>query len=109
MVLALVIAGCGGRVVVDTGSAGDVTCAELCTKVPASCSGQTSATCAMSCPLLEKIGATCPGPYQAYLTCVDAHPEVLCGASNTACNAEVMPFTQCLTKVCATDPAKCMP
>lgn len=110
MVLALVIAGCGGRVVVDTGTAaGDLTCAELCMKVPTSCSGQTSATCATSCPLLEKLGATCPGAYQAYLTCVDAHPDVLCGSVNTACNVEMMPFAQCLTKACTADPTKCKP
>ena len=106
--LSLALGACGGKVVVDTGTIGDLTCAEVCMKFASGCAGMMTQSCAMGCATSDKVGTACPASYQAYLACADAHSSAPCDGA-TACSAEATAFGQCLTKVCSADPAKCMP
>jgi hypothetical protein len=114
----LLLAACGGKVVVDTdtsgstgtGTTGDLTCEEVCVKTVAACPGTNSVQqCMTGCATTDKVAnAACPAAYQAFLMCADAHPASQCDGSN-ACQAEVAALTTCITQVCEANPIQCLP
>lgn len=110
--LPLLLAGCGGNVVVDPVSVepAELACADLCDAVEAACPS-TSQGCSPSCPLLDKAGeSACADSYKPFLECViaSAGSTSFCGSSG-ACEAEIDAFLTCLSDACQVDPTICQP
>jgi hypothetical protein len=128
----LLAAACGGNVVVDPGgtssggaattsqssgsssssgtTATDALCVSACDAIASQCpSNGPDAGCGVSCAEIDPVfKAACPADYEAFLTCIAAHPGELCTSTTTDCNAEITAFAPCDMMVCAQTPSACM-
>lgn len=109
LALSLLLAACGGKVVVDPPEEDPVpTCAEVCEKALMACGG-SAADCAQSCAQMEQIAETlCSTDWTAWLLCVDENASAQCQATN-ACDAETNSLTNCVITACTTNPTACLP
>jgi len=107
LALSLLLAACGGKVVVDPVEDPVPTCEEVCNKAVGTCGG-TETECKQSCaqivPILSKL---CPDAFDAWLICGNDNPATQC-SNSPACDAEVNELTDCLAAGCTTDPQSCV-
>lgn len=108
LALSLLLAACGGKVVVDDVEPPVPSCEDICNKSISACGG-SAAECASSCAQTEQIFTKiCTDAWSAFLSCVDENPSAQCQTTN-ACDAEVNALTSCLTAECGADPTACIP
>lgn len=114
LLLSLLLAACGGKVVIDTGSPPEPgeppvsTCEVLCKSSIAACGG-TASECEQSCAQTEATFAdVCTAEWQAFVTCAVANPAAQCQNTN-ACDDQAIDLTSCFLDKCTADPEACMP
>jgi hypothetical protein len=108
LALSLLLAACGGKVVVDDTEPPLPSCEDVCKKSIAACGGSV-AECSSSCAQTEQLFTKiCTDAWAAFLSCVNDNPAAQCQGTN-ACAAETNAITSCLTTECGTDPTACIP
>lgn len=115
-VLGLLVAACGGNVVVDSGATGTNPKSDLeicvggCQALTSLCPQKLPPEgCEASCQKINApFVAACEEEYRTYITCAASHPEDLCkGSPEDHCADEVAAFMPCSMQVCTANPPTC--